>query len=81
MQKTATTTPKGQQCATRIAELFEGWQINNADLVQIIEVCGQYLNIQTRANYAKQNGLSYNGTKHHRQNISLFGNTYIIDND
>ena len=64
-----------------IAEKFETGQINNSSLVQIIELCGGYLNLQSISDYAKDNNMSYNGVKHHRKIINLFGNKYVIDND
>lgn len=45
------------------AEKFENGEINNTSIVQIIELCGAYLNLQTISNYAKKNGISYNGKK------------------
>lgn len=53
---------------------------SNDFLVQIIELSGKYLNLQTISNYAKNNNLSYNGVKNYRQKIILFGKTFIIDN-
>ena len=50
-------------------------------LVQLCELCGQYLNLKTVAQYAKANGKSYNGAKYFRKNIELFGKKFIIDND
>lgn len=64
-----------------IARKFELGQLNNESLVQIIELCGGYLNLQTISNYAKENGMSYNGVKNHRQITNLFGNKYVIDNE
>jgi hypothetical protein len=64
-----------------IAEKFRNGEIDNNDLVQIIELCGDYLNLKTRTNYAKDNGKSYNGAKNFRRNITLFGCKFIIDND
>ena len=55
--------------------------LNNNDLVQIIEHIGGYLNLKTRAGYAKENNLSYNGAKKFRNNIELFGVKFIIDNE
>ena len=54
--------------------------LSNNDLVQIIESAGSYLNIKTISDYAKINGISYNGAKHHRDNVSIFGVKFIIDN-
>ena len=64
-----------------IMESFEGKQINNSDLVQIIELCGAYLNLKTIPDYAKFHGLTYNGAKRFRENVTLFNTKFIIDND
>jgi hypothetical protein len=53
---------------------------SNDFLVQICELSGKYLNLQTISNYAKNNGKSYNGVKKFRQKINLFGVKFIIDN-
>ena len=55
-------------------------ELNNIELVQIIKLCGDYLNLKTRSNYCKENNISYNGAKNFRQNIELFGVKFIIDN-
>lgn len=56
-------------------------ELNNNDLVQIIELCGSYLNLRTISHYAKTEGLSYNGVKNFRSSVVLFGKKFIIDND
>lgn len=66
--------------ANRLHQYVIEGKLSNKDLVQIIEQCGGYLNLKTRSDYAKENGISYNGAKKHRQNIKLFGSTFIIDN-
>ena len=60
---------------------MENKLLSNDDLVQIIEQCGSYLNLMTIADYAKQNKISYNGAKNHRDKLELFGIKFIIDND
>jgi hypothetical protein len=64
-----------------IAEKFEADELNNKSLVQIIELCGAYLNLQTISNYAKANGKSYNGVKKFRKTKQLFGVKFTIDNE
>jgi len=64
-----------------IGNKFQNEELNNESLVQIIELCGSYLNLQTISNYAKNNKLSYNGAKHYRHKIKLFGQKFIIDNE
>lgn len=55
-------------------------ELSNNDMVQIIEHIGGYLNLKTRADYAKENNLSYNGAKKFGENINLFGAKFIVDN-
>jgi len=55
-----------------IAEKFETGEINNQSLVQIIELCGQYLNLQTISDYARKNKLSYNCTKNFKLKVTFF---------
>ena len=50
-------------------------------LVQIIELSGSHLNLETISDYCRRTGMSYNGAKNHRQIIELFGVKYIIDNE
>lgn len=59
---------------------FVNDELNNESLVQIIELLGSLLNLQTIPNYAKENKLSYNGVKHHRNIITIFGVKYVLDN-
>lgn len=65
----------------KISEMFESGKINNTHLVQIIEHCGAYLNLKTISDYAKANGLSYNGAKKCRKNVTIFNTKYILDNE
>lgn len=54
--------------------------LSNDDLVQIIELCGSYLNIRTIPDYAAQNNISYNGAKNHRHIQKIFNVRFVIDN-
>jgi hypothetical protein len=56
-------------------------ELSNDDMVQIIELLGDYLNLCTRPEWVRRTGKSYNGGKNHRRNIKLFGANLIIDND
>lgn len=64
-----------------IAEKFETNQLDNTDLVQIIEHCGDYLNLMSISDYAKENGMSYNGVKNHREIITIFNQKFVLDNE
>ena len=63
-----------------IAEKFEADELNNESLVQIIELCGSYLNLKTIPDYANENKLSYNGVKNNRKIQILFNVKFVIDN-
>jgi hypothetical protein len=55
--------------------------LSNNDLIDIIETSGSYLNLMTISDYSKHNKISYNGAKHFREQLELFGVKFIIDND
>lgn len=63
-----------------VSDKFQNNELNNNSLVQIIELCGDYLNLQTISNYAKQHGMSYNGVKNNREVQKLFNVKFVIDN-
>jgi hypothetical protein len=50
-------------------------------LIQIIELTGGHLNLETISAYAKRTGISYNGVKNCREIISLFNVKFVIDNN
>jgi hypothetical protein len=64
-----------------VAEKFEQKELDNDSLVQLIELCGSYLNLMTIADYSKSQNISYNGAKKFRKTIVLFNVKFIIDND
>ena len=49
-------------------------------LVHFFELCGQYLNVCSLTEYAKQNRLSYNGAKKRKQTRNLNGIKYLVNN-
>lgn len=55
--------------------------LSNIDLIDIIESAGSFLNLRTISDYSKQNNITYNGAKHHRDQIQLFGVKFVIDNE
>lgn len=63
-----------------ISTRIENDELTNDDLVQLIEHTGAYLNLQTIPDYAKDNKLSYNGVKKHREIKTLFNVKFVIDN-
>lgn len=61
-------------------KMYDG-EFTNSDLVQFIEHCGKYLNLQTIPNYAKEHNLSYNGVKKFREVVEIFDVKFVIDNN
>lgn len=47
----------------RLIECIHNGELDNPDLVQIFEHVGKILNLKTLSNYAKDNGITYNGAK------------------
>jgi hypothetical protein len=56
-------------------------ELDNNDLVQLIEHVGSFLNLKTIPDYAKDNKLSYNGSKNFRNVTTIFNTKFIIDNE
>lgn len=67
--------------ASEIVNSLQEGTVKEDDLVQIIELCGGLLNLQTISNYARSNGISYNGAKHNRKVRELFNVKFVIDKD
>jgi hypothetical protein len=75
------TTENTSKILKFVADKFQKNELDNDSLVQLIELCGNYLNIQSIADYAKTNNMSYNGVKNHRQVVKVFKQKFIIDNE
>lgn len=65
----------------KLVESIQQGKWDNDGLVQLIELCGSYLNLQTISDYAKQNKISYNGAKKFRNVKKIFNVNFIIDNE
>jgi hypothetical protein len=63
-----------------LGQEIQSAHLSNDDLVQIIEHVGSYLNIKTISDYARANGISYNGAKKHRVVQKIFNVKFVIDN-
>ena len=74
-------TDKGKKLCDFVTEKTMNGEFTNNDLVQLIEVAGAFLNLQTISDYAKAKNLSYNGVKHHRNVIEIFNTKFVIDNE
>jgi hypothetical protein len=78
--ETPTNTTNGEKLEKFIYEKFDKNELLNEDLVQVIELCGMLLNLQTIPDYAKENNMSYNGVKKCRKIVPLFNINFVIDN-
>ena len=78
--ETPTITPSGQKLIEFLDEKMYDGKYSNTDLVQFIESVGKYLNLQTIADYANENKLSYNGVKNNRNILEIFKVKFVIDN-
>lgn len=54
---------------------------SNNGLVQLIELCGSYLNIMSIQDYADIKGKSYNGIKKTKKVTEILKHKFIIDNE
>jgi hypothetical protein len=79
--KTLEITEKGKKLCDFVTEKTMNGELSNNDLVQLIEVAGAFLNLQTISDYAKAKNLSYNGVKHHRNVVEIFNTKFVIDNE
>lgn len=60
---------------------YQKGELDNDSLVQIIELCDSFLNLQTISNYAKTENISYNGAKRFRKPaIEINKVKFIINN-
>ena len=61
---------------------YEAGAITDEQLVQIIELSAKYLNLKTLTNYAKSEGVSYNGAKKRKlSKVKIDNVEFIIDNE
>jgi len=65
----------------KLGESIQSGRWSNDGLVQLIELAGDYLNLQTIPNYASARKLSYNGVKKTRFICKIKGVKFVIDND
>lgn len=64
----------------KLGDAIQKGKWSNDGLVQLIELSGLFLNLQTISDYAKNNNISYNGVKKSRIIKTLFGVKFVIDN-
>jgi len=65
--------------ASDIVNSLQKNTVTESDLVQLIELCGGLVNLQTISDYARHNNLSYNGVKNYRQVKEIFNVKFVIE--
>ena len=72
----------------KLSKTIEEGSWSNNGLVQLIELAGNYLNLQTLSTYSKNFKISYNGakarcasSKNNIQQVSIFKVKFVIDNE
>lgn len=74
-------TEKETHMLNKIGQSIQNEDWSNESLIQLIELVGSFLNLQTIPNYAKRAGISYNGAKKFRNVKHIFGVKFVIDNE
>lgn len=65
----------------KLGEAIHQGKWSNDGLVQLIELSGDYLNLQTIPDFANTNKLSYNGVKKTREIREIFNVKFVIENE
>lgn len=65
----------------KLGEAIQQGKWSNEGLVQLIELAGCFLNLQTIPDYAKAKQLTYNGVKKTREIRKIFKIKFVIDNE
>ncbi len=78
--ETLTIADKNEKLKAFIFQKFQDGELDNSTLIQLIELSGQFLNLKTIPDYAKEHNMSYNGVKNNRDVIIIFNTKFIIDN-
>ena len=77
------TTENGSKLNDFVGIKIQNNELSNDDLVELIKLCGDYLNLKTIPDYAKAEKISYPGVLK-RKNIEIvkiFNTKYVIDNE
>ena len=77
------TTENGSKLNDFVSKKIQNNGLTNDDLVELIKLCGAYLNLRTIPDYAKDEKISYQGVLK-RKNIEIvkiFNTKYVIDNE
>jgi len=65
----------------KLAESIHNGKWSNDGLVELFKLIGDYCNLKTISDYAKENNMSYQGVKDHRRIETIFNTKFVIDND
>ena len=63
-----------------VSDKFLNNELDNQSLIELIQLSGDYLNMRTIADYAKQEKMSYEGVKRFRPTTEIFGVKFVIEN-
>ncbi len=82
---TSNISPLATKINQHISERVQKGELSNLDMVAIVENLCQYFNLATYSDYAKREGISYNGVKTRVESgkvkeLDFFNVKYIIDN-
>jgi len=64
----------------KLGESIHNGKWSNEGLVELIILSGDYMNLKTIPDYAKENNMTYSGVKKFRKVVEIFGVKPIIDN-
>lgn len=70
-----------QKALNKLGESIMEGKWSNEGMVQLIELCGKFLNPLTIQQYADKYGKTYNGIKKTQTTVLLLGNKFILDNE
>jgi hypothetical protein len=85
MSKELLIKEKNEKLKQFIFQKYQDGELDNSTLLQHIEVCGAYLNLKTISDYAKANGITYNGVLERIKTgkihyVELFGTKFVGEN-
>jgi hypothetical protein len=71
-------TDKEQKTIDKFVNFIMDNNVSNEFLVQIIELAGGFVDVESIQDRAKRTGLSYNGVKKTRNIQKIFGQNFVI---
>ena len=63
-----------------VSRKFESGELDNNSLVELFKHTGNYLNLQTISDYAREHKMSYEGVRKFRRIEEIHGVKFVIDN-